>query len=140
VDIGDLEPRHLDDFYSFFISCFHLKDWIKNDDAVRREVRDTVEQWVNESQWLRWCADIANGFKHLVINRSARESPDARLERVPAAFQEDAFQADAFQVGGVIVTAHDFVCDAKGMTDRCLDAWDEFLTRSGLLTHPPRAT
>jgi hypothetical protein len=41
-----------DDIYAFFMHCYHLKDWIKNDsDAKARmpNIDTDVEQFINDS-------------------------------------------------------------------------------------------
>ena len=58
-----------DEVYSFFLNCYHLKDWIINDPSVS-VAQTTVESFINCSQELSLCADICNGLKHLVLKRS----------------------------------------------------------------------
>jgi hypothetical protein len=45
-----------------------LKDWIKKDTSVPKHVRDGVEKYINCNECLRYCADIANGTKHLDLD------------------------------------------------------------------------
>jgi len=35
--------NYLEDIYAFFMNCYHLKDWIKNDDTVPTTVQQAVE-------------------------------------------------------------------------------------------------
>ena len=66
--IGDNRNRDLaeyeDDVWYFFQTCWHLKDWIKNDPQVPQRHRDSVESEVGRSEPLRICADLANRSKH----------------------------------------------------------------------------
>lgn len=66
-----------DILYSFFINCYHLKDWIINDPflGINSQI---VEDYVNENDNLCICADICNGLKHLKLKRP-RYQRDARL-------------------------------------------------------------
>jgi len=59
----------LDDILAFFLNCYSLKDWIKNDETIDQEVRDNVEKYINEAECMRICADICNGSKHLKRNQ-----------------------------------------------------------------------
>ena len=62
-----------DDVYAFFMHCYHLKDWIKNDSSVKSRmpnIRTDVEQFINESEALSLCADLCNSLKALELNRS----------------------------------------------------------------------
>src|SRR5215471_7978952 len=57
-----------DDVYAFFMHCFHLKDWIKNDASVKSRMPNLetdVEQFINESEALSLCADLCNSLKRL---------------------------------------------------------------------------
>lgn len=56
-----------DDAWFFFLHCWHLKDWIKNDDAIDRKHRHSVETDVHEIYELVICADLANRSKHLKL-------------------------------------------------------------------------
>ena len=49
--------------YAFFQNCYHLKDWIKNDDKIK--TRKNVERFIEENKCLSICSDICNGSKHL---------------------------------------------------------------------------
>jgi hypothetical protein len=128
-----------DDFYAFFVICYHLKDWLKNDPAVRQRLPDIgkiVEAFVDEKLPLRLCADLANGVKHLVRDKpkNVRWDAGALLSVAPPAFQADAFDADSFQVSGEIVAkAAGQRWDAEMVAGRCVAHWQNFLRRVGLL-------
>ena len=66
-----------DDLWSFFLNCYHLKDWIRNDPEVEEEIRGGVEEFVSGNEELRICADLANRSKHLKLDRFVRD--DARI-------------------------------------------------------------
>jgi len=68
---GDATAR-LDDLYSFFQNCWHLKDWIQNDGSVPKATRDAILREVKTTESLLICADIANGSKHLVLKRARK--------------------------------------------------------------------
>jgi hypothetical protein len=62
-----------DDLWSFFQNCWHLKDWLINDDdpSISPELRDTLEHKLSDilssSPNLRICADLANRKKHVKL-------------------------------------------------------------------------
>ncbi|MFA6098209.1 MAG: hypothetical protein WCV50_01800 [Patescibacteria group bacterium] len=58
-----------DEVYSFFINCYHLKDWIINDPVVKIN-KDDIEKFVHNNKYLNICGDICNGVKHLQLNKS----------------------------------------------------------------------
>lgn len=64
-----------DEMYAFFESCHHLKEWLKNDPAKPLTRPQDVEDLIDTVDALRWCADIANGSKHLIADRWPRVDP-----------------------------------------------------------------
>jgi len=75
---GNAYEHRRDDYYSFFVTCFHLQDWIRNDRTVVLETREKVENFVATRRSLQACADIANGVKHLTLT-NVRFDPLPRL-------------------------------------------------------------
>ena len=144
---GEIDERRRDDFYAFFLICFHLKDWLKNDPAVQQSLPDidkTVEAFINGKPALRLCADLANGVKHLARDKpnTVRFADDALLSVAPSAFQTDAFDAGSFQVSGEIVAkAAGQRWDAEMVASSCVAHWQNFLRSERLLpddaTRPP---
>jgi hypothetical protein len=65
-----------DEFLTFFLNCYHLKDWIKNDDSVPQEFRGSIEKFIEDNNCFHYCADIANGAKHLKLNKRRRVEKD----------------------------------------------------------------
>ena len=55
-----------DDVMTFFIFCYHIKDYILNDCSLHIK-RKTIEAFINSNEYLRICADICNGTKHLKL-------------------------------------------------------------------------
>jgi hypothetical protein len=129
---GVIDERRRDDFYAFFVTCFHLKDWLQSDPAVPKSIGEKAEQLMNKPS-MRLCADIANGVKHLVLTKKVRFDADAHLRLSAPVFQADAFQSDAFQVGKVKIAAIGQTSDALAIVDGCVDYWEKFLRSEGLL-------
>jgi hypothetical protein len=132
IEMGE---QTVDDYYSFFVWCYHLKDWLKNDETVPPAVRALVEAFVKERRALAISGDIANGVKHLLRDeRRARVDPNAKVSAIPPAFQKSAFQGNAFQTEGrVVVVVDGNHEDAGGMAQVCVAAWDDFLRIHSLL-------
>jgi hypothetical protein len=130
---ADATPQGEDNYYVFFIWCFQLKDWLKNDPAVPAATRTAAEHLVNTNDALKLCADLANGIKHLRADRRARVDADSQLDTEAAAFQPDVFESDAFQTEEriVVVAARGYM-DARQLADACVAAWAEFLRSHGL--------
>jgi hypothetical protein len=132
-----------DILYHFCSDVLNLRDWIKHSSGLPSTVTSTVGQLFNPaghpnvaSDALAACADIANGSKHLVLNRSATPGGPAEIvdhtqgARFPMSFPFH-FEANhwTIDIGGVEHDAHDLA--AQAIAD-----WDVWLTRHGLLPRP----
>lgn len=122
-----------DDYYSFFMWCYHLKDWLRNDDTVPPAVRAAVEPFVKENRCISVAGDLANGVKHLRLD-APRVDPNMKLSVIQAAFDPDAFQADAFATDDEVVVVVDGDYEpASEIADACVVAWEGFLRSHGLM-------
>ena len=120
--------------YAFFIFCFHLKDWIKNDTSIDAGVRAAVEAFVSATPALALAADIANGVKHLVRDRSVRVDDSVRLSAGGDRLGMN-FSLGTSVLGFVLVIAGDHGHrPARSVADECVKAWTTFLTTHRLLT------
>jgi len=129
-----VEDQRLDDFYAFFTACFHLKDWLKCDTSLPEHVRADVETYISATFWLKLCADLANGSKHLELS-TARVDPKARVARQGPAFQPGMVQANAFQTKPIVtVEADGKAWAALTVANHCVEAWESFLQSKGLLS------
>lgn len=57
--------NYVDDVYSFFIHCYHLKDWIAEDPSS--PLQGTVRDFGRSSASFEICRDLCNGVKHLKV-------------------------------------------------------------------------
>ena len=124
-----VDPHAVDDVYAFFVCCYHLKDWIKNDDSVEKTIRDEVETTVSASPMLSLSGDITNGFKHLKLNK-ARVDASAHVETIGTPLGE--FTLDDSRLGGIVVAGAQAPLDAKVVAQQCQEAWDAFLRARGM--------
>jgi len=112
-----------DNVYAFFMNCYHLKDWIKNDPSVASVV-DNIEAYINNNPALSLCADICNGLKHLRLD-SARsgESPKfgPRLYKV-----ELGTKPTTITIKYTINTSSGPI-DAFELATKCMKAWKNFI-------------
>jgi hypothetical protein len=78
-----------DDLWSFFQNCWHLKDWLINDEdqSVSPELRDELKHRLSDGLGpyanLRICADLANRTKHLKLKNpwaDAKARGDIKLD------------------------------------------------------------
>ena len=67
--VGETEKSWLycDDIYTFFMHCYHLKDYLKNDPEYTKHTNSEIESYISSTRSLSLCADICNGLKHLKL-------------------------------------------------------------------------
>src|SRR5438445_4151431 len=130
---GDTTAQ-LDDLLSFFQNCWHLKDWIKNDDTLPKATREAIVRDVETTDRLLFCADLANGSKHLVLTN---ERKGARLWHAKAS-TSDPKTGEVFSevdVGFTIASNHG-TPRPYGMVEFARAAvkdWEGLLKEHGLL-------
>ncbi len=121
--------NYIDEIYAFFMNCYHLKDWVRQDSAVPRVVQESVEGYINANRSLKLCADICNSLKHLTLtSQRSGESPTFGTKKFGVALGGEPpaiklkYQIDA--TGGTV--------DAFKLATDCVDAWNGFLSSKGL--------
>jgi len=131
------EERDVDDFCAFFTCCFHLKDWLKADPALDAEIGRAAETLIaSATVALRLCADIANGSKHFVIDKLVRHSADALVERLLADSEPAIDLPLDPEKEMIIVYADGAAWPALWVANRCVQVWERFLVKHGLLPAP----
>lgn len=132
----------LDTMYACFEACFHLRDWIANDEDLPRTVRDDVYGFVRKSQHLSMCADVANGVKHLRVDRplSDRNPPPERREIGLVEFRSEGWPLPETPeyVFGVLLDGD--LIDVFSLVADCVRAWDQFFAKHGITPASPPAS
>jgi hypothetical protein len=82
-----------DDFFSFFQHCWHLKDWIKNDDSLPSGVRKSIVQEAEQTESLQFCADLANGSKHLKLTNARKGASLFHIDAIQAVSSSGEIQS-----------------------------------------------
>ncbi len=118
-----------DEVYAFFINCYHLKDWLKND-LYCHVGGEEIEEFVTNSESLRICGDICNGSKHLILTKPKNNSETRIGSR--------HFSLNLGGWGPIIhieydVVIGDKVYDAFTLATKCINEWEVFLNQHNLL-------
>lgn len=118
-----------DEVYAFFLNCYHLKDWIKNDATVNLP-KKKVEDFINQNDCMKICADICNGLKHLRLT-SPRSSQEPRFGK--RKFELELGKSEpVISVKYSIDTSSEPV-DAFELATKCLQAWGKFIESNILI-------
>lgn len=115
--------EYVDDIYSFFIHCYHLKDWIREDTTSR--LRSAVKDFGRDSESFQICRDLCNGVKHLKIRTPGSDLADPRLGRKEVAFNVSTGVLSM----KVFVQTEDGEKEAFAVATECMTEWEEFLSR-----------
>jgi len=119
---------------SFFLHCYHLKDWLKNDPASKAQARD-VETELNKNEVMQIVADLANGTKHgdLTVGRYGPKTgdPTTALTRQDIVVTTGAAGAGTLQK--MYVESNTDEWDVYNLAKYAVAWWSEFLTQRNLL-------
>jgi len=127
-----------DDVYAFFQNCYHLKDWIINDESVPviiTEKKKIVEKYINCNDCLRWCGDICNGSKHLRRNRTSRSEKGIKngLKQHTHLHVGDK---DIIVVNYTVIAENGIEKDPFELATNCVKAWETFILDNSSKTIP----
>jgi hypothetical protein len=118
-----LSDFYQDIVYSFFMNCYHLKDWIKND-PTSGPLSARVEGFISNTPEMAICADICNGLKHLVLtDQRSGQNPRFGKRRFTVGV---GTQPTTIAVEYTIDTSSGPI-DAFALATRCLQAWETFI-------------
>ena len=119
----------LDQIYNFFMNCYHLKDWLKNDAKFPADKKKEVEDFINKNQDLTLCANICNGHKHFTLDRRR-----IKKKRIKKNLRVTKQQAETHIKGDSIeskiqykITTDSGERDALELAQSCLNLWEKFI-------------
>jgi hypothetical protein len=134
------KDAELDDLYSFFQNCWHLRDWIRNDGSLPQDIRDAIIIAAEHTESLKFCADLANGSKHLKLIRSGRKG--AQLWHIESILVKDAKTGEVLSqapVGYLIGSKQGSPTpsDVIGFSRKAVQDWKDLLAAHGLNLREP---
>jgi len=113
-----------DDVYAFFINCYHLKDWIKNDESVETFAKEKVQGFIDKNRELKLCRDICHSLKHLKRNTEGRSGVGSPLG--PRIFRFNV-STGIIRAQYSITTETGDTFDAYELASRCVHLWEKFI-------------
>ncbi|MFB7301336.1 hypothetical protein [Streptomyces rubiginosohelvolus] len=118
----------VDRVLSFFEAVYHLKDWLGNDPTVQ-VTKANGDELIDKHQVLQLCADLANGSKHLKLDRTRTGDISTTVAR-----------NDVEVLVGTGSSRHRFYVasggteyDARQIAEDAVTEWERFLSRRGLV-------
>lgn len=126
--LGHDEQAYDDDVISFFIHCYHVRDWIIQQDNAGVTARQ-VDNYIDNHQALKVCADLANGSKHCKLTRSLRTGSQPHI----AGRERDVSTWFTGSGGGEVmkskyaVNSNGEPIDALFLARECVQLWDAYI-------------
>jgi hypothetical protein len=79
-DDGMTDVDFQDMVWAFFQNCWHVKDWLDNDESVSRATRSHIVKLARASVTLKVCEQLCNGTKHTSVKSERSGEPKRRLQ------------------------------------------------------------
>lgn len=122
--------EYRDRVYSFFQACWCLKDWTKNDPSINRTVWMPISTAVHAvGSPLRLCRDLANGSKHLRLDKPTSGSGASEHHLNYTVYPGQNRESD---VECLVDDGHGNQIPAKDLARQCLARWESVLGNAGL--------
>jgi len=125
---GDLHAGNwfADDLVTFFMHCYHIKDWLKNDSSYSKHTNGAIEQHINDTLALSLSADICNGTKHMRLKDEPRSGAEPTLgPRHVSLAHEDG--GDSTVSVSMTIDHDGLTYDALEVARDALNAWRKFI-------------
>ncbi len=140
---------------SFFMACYHFKDWLKKDSRIKRP--NDVEDFIGEHSALSLAADLCNSLKHAGLDRTPRSG--MHLDQINMAYSLDIPEGgepgsvkanrnpsdgdtitistskrkgDPIATAKVVLTIGGKRYEAPELAAQCIEDWKAFLHTQGL--------
>lgn len=113
-----------DDVLSFFMHCYHVRDWIVRLNRVGVTARD-VDQFIDAKPCLRICTDLCNGAKHCRLTRPARSGSQPHVagkQYSASTWLTGSGGGEVLQAKYTIVTSQGTI-DALALAEECIECW-----------------
>ena len=118
-----------DEVVSFFIHCYHVKDWIIGY-STEPLTSSEIERFINAHDELKICADFCNGEKHCKLERKTRTGSQPHFfsrEQSVTHFSPESGVPSVYQASYTILSG-DKHYDALVIAERCIELWDLFIS------------
>ncbi|AKM82425.1 TPA: hypothetical protein DD449_05025 [Candidatus Berkelbacteria bacterium] len=118
-------------YIRFFRDCFHLKDWLRNDNAIKNNnAKNIIETYINNSSYLKFSADVANASKHKILNPKRKIRVDKDIDLVESGYiMPGDFTMTQFGKCVRIIYNEYHSINAFTLAKGCIDEWRMFIEK-----------
>lgn len=115
----------IDFLYAFYQNCYHIKDWLLNDPTCALTNKE-IYDFINKSETLKICHDLANGTKHLTLKKP-KSDKDTRIDSF------DIIEKNKNYFAQFTVVSGEKIYDAFQLANICFIEWKKFLRDNKLI-------
>lgn len=119
-DSWDNRTNHQDDVYSFFVHCYHLRDWVITLNKIEL-TKDDVDLFINSNIPLQICSDIANGIKHCSLKHKTRTGFKPHIAGSLHKSSKSGVESEFTIIVGTQIY------DALEIAENCVSLWIDFI-------------
>lgn len=123
-----------DDCISFFMHCYHIKDWIQHLYCKTLEEKQSVEDFINDNDELKICADLSNGSKHYRLRDISKyrsgEHQDIELSDYKAATYITGTGGLEIHKCRFNVESANASFDALKLAEKCIELWSNYISHA----------
>lgn len=125
IATDDNFEKAIDAFTSFFIQCYHLRDWLVQSRYMKRD----VDNFISQDIWLSLCRDLANTQKHREINQYEAKNHFV-YHKINGMTTSIISYHDPFKKQeryGLDVQEFGTLIDVVDLAEKCIKQWEKFL-------------
>lgn len=118
---------YTDDVLSFFIHCYHIRDWIEELNRLGI-TREEVNDFIAKHQELRICAELCDGTKHCRLDRNRKRWTSRQPHVATTQFVSGGTNDNLTTTSGRFqIMSEGTFLDALELAEKCMALWDEFV-------------
>lgn len=125
--LWDDRHQYEDDVLSFFVHCYHIRDWIVALNTLGITSPE-VDQLIDRHECLRICADLCNGTKHCRISRKLRAPRRPHIVLRRHEDEDVGASARSLLKSRFCVLAYGKTFDALEVAEDCIRIWNEYMS------------
>lgn len=128
---GNTKQTYEDDVLSFFMHCYHVRDWLIHAEVAPVQAKK-VDEFISGSSCLKLCADICNGVKHCKLTKPPRSGCQPNFsgkEYKSSLWLSGSSGGELLQARYTIHTATGPV-DALDLAENCVQSWSDFIAET----------
>lgn len=120
-----------DDVISFFMHCYHIRDWILHLNKVGI-TEEELDSFIDDHYELRICADLCNGSKHCKLVRKTRSGRQPHI--VGKTYSATTWATnpgrDKFVKASYTILTSTGIVDALSLAEKCMSLWTDFVEQA----------